>query len=285
MRILLTGADGFTGKHFSSAALAAGHEVVPLTCDITNHSQVEEEILAARPTHVLHLAAISAVTHQDEMAFYQVNLFGTLNLLKALATLPYRLHSVMLASSGNVYGNAVESPIAETAVPKPVNHYAVSKIAMEYMAFNWLDRLPILIFRPFNYTGPGQSEAFVIPKIIRHFAAGTDVIELGNMDVEREFNDVRMVCDAQLRLLQKGIPGEVYNLCTGHTVSLSAIMRLLEKISGRSMRVEKNPKFMRKNEVYRLCGDPSKLEQCIGPLSFVNLEDTLRWMYESDLTR
>lgn len=280
MRILLTGSEGFTGKYLTEAALAAGHEVVPLTCDLTDPSAVKEVVSTAAPTHVLHLAGISAVTHSDELAFYQVNLFGTLNLLKALSSLPYRPTAIVLASTATVYGNAAESPIAESAVPQPVSHYAVSKLAMEFMARTYLDRLPIVIARPFNYTGVGQDARFVIPKIVSHFARQADTLELGNLAVAREFNDVRMVCDAYLRLLEKGVSGEVYNLCSGRPVSLMRVIEILEGIARRKIRVTQNPAFVRENEVYRLCGDPTRLQACIGPLVHLELEDTLRWMYE-----
>lgn len=282
MRILLTGADGFTGKHFSQAAMAAGHEVLPFSGDITDFTGVNEAVHVSAPTHVLHLAGISAVHHRDENAFYTVNLFGTLNLLKALTLLPRRPFSVVLASSATVYGNVTHSPISESEPAQPVNHYAMSKLAMEMMAKTYADRLPVVISRPFNYIGVGQEDHFVIPKIVRHFAQHTDTIELGNIDVEREFNDVRTVVDAYIALLNKGVPGEVYNLCSGCPVSLTRVIQILEAIAGYKIKVTKNSTLVRSNEISRLCGNPAKLESCIGPLGFGALEDTLRWIYESD---
>ncbi len=282
MRILLTGADGFTGKHFSQAAKAGGHEVLPFLGDITDFTGVNEAVHVGAPTHVLHLAAISSVSHSEELDFYTVNLFGTLNLLKALTSLPRRPFSVVLASSATVYGNANHSPISESEPAQPVNHYAMSKFAMEMMARTYFDKLPIVISRPFNYIGIGQEDHFVIPKIVHHLAQHTDTIELGNIDVEREFNDVRTVVDAYLALLNKGVPGEVYNLCSGHPVSLTRVIQTLEAIAGYKINVTKNLTLVRSNEISRLCGNPAKLESRIGPLGFGALEDTLRWIYESD---
>lgn len=281
-RILLTGADGFTGQHFTKAAQQAGYEVHPLSADLTDAGSVAAEVVAAAADFVVHLAAISAVTHADEEAFYRVNLFGTQNLLKALAALPKSPKRVLLASSANVYGNADKSPIDESTCPAPVNHYAISKLAMEFMSATLANRLPLVIVRPFNYTGVGHDTRFVIPKLVEHFVRRADSIELGNLDVEREFNDVRIVCEAYLRLLQQGQPGQTYNMCSGRPVSLKSVIEALKHITGHDLLVEVNPAFVRANEVHRLCGNPAKLESCIGPLQHPPLEDTLRWMLSAN---
>lgn len=277
-RILLTGAAGFTGPHFTKAAQQAGYEVHPLTADLTDAIAVSAQVAAIAPNFVVHLAGISAVDHSDDEAVYRVNLFGTMNLLKALAALPQAPERVLLASSANVYGNAALSPIDETVCPKPINHYAVSKLAMELASSIFAIRLPIVIARPFNYTGVGHDMRFVIPKLIEHFKRGAVSIELGNLEVEREFNDVRTVCDAYLRLLQLGQPGQHYNVCSGRPVSLRKVIDTLIRITGHAIQVNVNPNFIRANEVHRLCGDAAKLEACIGSLHHPALEDTLRWM-------
>ena len=164
MRILLTGADGFTGKYFQKTALESGCEVFPLHADLTNLRDLNLEIPKIMPTHVVHLAGISAVTHDDFEEFYKVNLFGTLNLLDALSNLNYSLDKILLASSANVYGNIDVACIDENESPNPQNHYAMSKLAMEFMARTYLDHLPLFFVRPFNYTGKGQDAKFVIPK-------------------------------------------------------------------------------------------------------------------------
>lgn len=277
-KLLLTGASGFTGQHFTKAAQQAGYEVLPLSADLTDAKAVAAETAAAAPDFVVHLAAISAVTHTDEEALYRVNLFGTLNLLEALVTLHHPPKRILLASSANVYGNADKSPIDESSCPAPVSHYAMSKLAMEFMSARFADRLSLLIVRPFNYTGVGHDVRFVIPKLVEHFVRRAETIELGNLDVEREFNDVRTVCEAYLRLLQLGQPGQTYNVCSGQPVSLKSVIDALRRNTGHDLQVNVNPDFIRANEVYRLCGNPSKLEACIGQLQHPPLEDTLRWM-------
>jgi len=280
MKILLTGAAGFTGLFFKRQAEASGHTVWPLAANLTDKAAVTAEVAQAQPMSVVHLAAISFVGHADEAAFYNVNVLGTLNLLAALAALLVPPSKVLLASSANVYGNCAASPITEVQSPAPVNHYATSKLAMEHMALTYADRLPLVITRPFNYTGLGQAPQFLIPKLVSHFARRADRIELGNLHVEREFNDVRMVCAAYLGLLTHGEPGQVYNVCSGEPHTLQHVIATLQAITGHTMAVDVNPAFVRANEVHRRCGSPSKLLACIGPLLQPSREDTLRWMLE-----
>jgi len=280
--VLLTGADGFTGAHFTLAAHERGHDVYPLQSNLLDPDAITGELAGRTFDYVVHLAAISAVTHADELALYQVNLFGTLNLLEAIASLPHVPSKVLVASSANIYGNTTQSPIDEAAPPAPVNHYAMSKLAMEYMLARYQARLPIVVARPFNYTGPGQDSRFVIPKLVRHFSARKGRIELGNVSVEREFNDVRLVCEAYLGLLERGERGEVYNICSGTAYSLTQVIGILSALTGHQLQIDVNPEFVRSNEVHRLCGDPAKLQSCLGNGAVRwRLEDTLQWMLES----
>ncbi len=278
MRLLVTGGQGFTGQHFVKAARDCGHEVITLQADLKDREAVRQQVLQVAPEAVVHLAAISFVGRADASAFYDVNVIGTLNLLEALTALEQPPCSILIASSANVYGNCQQSPITEEQPPAPVNHYAMSKLAMEYMARTYLDRLPLFFTRPFNYTGPWQDKSFVIPKLVAHFAQRTEAVELGNLDVEREFNDVRFVCEAYLRLLQKAIPGEVYNICSGKPVTLKSVIELLGQITGHQLQVNVNPAFVRSNEIHRLCGSPAKLVSVVGDISSPDLVDTLRWM-------
>ena len=278
MRVLLTGSQGFTGQHFVAAARLAGWEMVALQADLTEPEAVTAEVLRVAPDYVVHLAAISFVAHHDQLALYGVNVFGTLNLLEALARLPVSPRRVLIASSANVYGNALVSPISEDMPPAPVNHYAASKLVMEHLARTYSDRLRIMIVRPFNYTGVGHSLDFLIPKLVDHFAKRAAQIELGNLSVEREFNDVRMVVDAYMRLLNAPADNEIINVCSGKPVALREVLQVLSSLTGHSIEVIVNPAFVRKNEVHRLCGQNRKLVSTIGELKSFRLEDTLAWM-------
>lgn len=285
MNILLTGADGFTGRHFAQSAAQAGHRVVKLNADLTDKAATTAQVLQTQPDAVVHLAAISFVGNADEAAFYAVNVLGSMNLLAAVAALPRTPTKILMASSANIYGNCEASPIAEDQAPAPVNHYATSKLAMEHMARTWADRLPIVITRPFNYTGPGQGGQFLIPKLVDHFVQQASRIELGNLHVEREFNDVRMVCQAYLSLLTHGVPGEAYNVCTGQTYTLQQVMDTLTQLTSHRMQVQVNPAYVRANEVHRLCGNPGKLQQLMlthgTPGQTYPLSETLQSMLQA----
>jgi GDP-6-deoxy-D-talose 4-dehydrogenase len=281
LKMLVTGADGFTGVHFVKQARDAGYDVFAFNADLTDPQAVQAQVDTAAPDVVVHLAGISFVGHDKASAFYDVNVIGTLNLLEALLKLPKLPSRVLLASSANVYGNCELSPIAETQAPAPLNHYAMSKLAMEHLAIPYADRLSLFFVRPFNYTGPGQVESFVIPKIVSHFKRRASTIELGNLTVEREYNDVRMVTDAYLKLLDKAAAGEIYNICSGKTYTLHQVIDALVELTGHQMNVVVNPAFVRANELHRLCGDVSKLNQTIGTHDPIALQNTLRWMLES----
>lgn len=296
MNILLTGATGFTGQHFIACARAAGHTVQPLCCNLTHIEDISKQIQAAvsgwadhhLPWAVVHLAAVSFVGHADALAFYHVNTLGTEHLLSVLSQQTHLPECVLLASSANIYGNCPQSPIAENQPPAPVNHYAVSKLAMEHLALTYANKLPLIISRPFNYTGTGQAHQFVIPKIIEHFIHKKPIIELGNLHVEREYNDVDFICQSYLYLLQYGQKGGIYNICTGVTYTLQYIIDRLVAITGHHIDIQVHPAFVRANEINRLCGDPSRLQkiwqaaQVAWPENSSSLDITLKRMLVSE---
>ena len=278
MIILLTGSKGFTGIHFKRMAEWQGHKVVDFDADITDSVAVANGLASVEFSHVVHLAAVSFVAHANVEEIYRVNLLGTLNLLEGLVSRGLPIERVLLASSANVYGNASEPELDENTSPAPVNHYAASKLAMESMANVYLNSLPIILARPFNYTGPGQNPDFIIPKLVEHFLAKASFIELGNLAVEREFNDVRMVCQAYLKLLTLGKRGQIYNVCSGQGTSLLDVLKDLTALTGHQPEIHLNPKYLRQNEVQRLVGNPSRLISAVGPLPVLPITATLKWM-------
>jgi nucleoside-diphosphate-sugar epimerase len=294
-RALITGIHGFTGHYLAQSLRAAGYRVFGtalspsaeeqdvIAVDLSDRDAVLRMVDAVQPDVVVHLAAIAFVAHSDIEAMYRVNLMGTRNLLEALAALTNKPSAVLLASSANIYGNTDVEPISEAVAPAPANDYAVSKLAMEYMARLWMDRLPITIVRPFNYTGVGQHDNFLLPKIVSHFRRGARDIELGNLHVWRDFSDVRMVVDSYSRLLDLGskIAGQTFNVCSGMGHSLGEALNMMAEIAGYRINVSVNPAFVRTNEVARLVGSNIKLQAAIGPLNQRPLAETLRWMYES----
>ncbi len=289
--VLLTGADGFTGRYVSEALRQAGYRVFGLVrktsrqidhfqADLTDATALCELVGRLQPDYVVHLAALAFVAQQDVESFYRVNLFGTLNLLDALIATQAPVQKILLASSANVYGNARHSPVAEDTCPAPVNHYAMSKLAMEHMALTRLDKLPIAITRPFNYTGVGQDENFLIPKIVAHFKRREPVIRLGNIEVEREFNDVRMVAQAYLSALDKLEPGRIINLCSGVGYRLIDIINMASHKTGHALTIKIEPSLIRNNELIRLVGDPSIMKSKLDNIPRYSLEDTLQWMLD-----
>jgi nucleoside-diphosphate-sugar epimerase len=228
------------------------------------------------------LAALAHVTESSATDYYRVNVIGAEALLRALASLDVPPERVVLASSANIYGNCLHSPISEDEPPAPVNHYGASKLAMEHIARTYRTRLPIVITRPFNYTGVGQSESFLVPKIVAHFARRAGAIKLGNIDVSRDFSDVRFVAAAYERLLDApkgdGAPLTV-NLCSGRSVSVRAIIGMLTEISGHRLRVETDAALVRANDILELRGSDARLRALAADLPVIPLRDTLDWMH------
>ncbi len=285
-RVLITGQTGFTGRYVAESLRAIGLQPVGASeanprFDLANPDEIASTISAVQPDYVIHLAAISFVAHADQVGFYQVNTVGTGHLLEALSALAQKPRKVILASSANIYGNVREGKIDESVEPQPANHYGCSKLSMEKIAAQYFDRLPVLITRPFNYTGVGQAPNFLIPKIVRHFAQRAPEIELGNLDVVRDFSDVRMVAEAYARLLLSDAHSAVVNICSGEGHSLRWILNACGKLTDHTPSVVVNPAFVRKDEVRVLIGSDAKLRSLVPLHAPFPLEETLQWMLAS----
>lgn len=298
---LITGIAGFTGDYVARELEFRGYQIIGLDrkqgvppgafpivpgrtiyrCDLLDKASLSKIAETVHADVVVHLAGIAFVAHGDADAIYRTNIVGTRNLLEVLAGCMKKPSAVLLASSANVYGNTRADPIGENVLPQPANDYAVSKLAMEYMASLWRDRLPIVIARPFNYTGVGQDDRFLIPKIVGHFRCGAREIELGNLDVERDFSDVRMISAAYCGLLQNISSGETINVCSGNVYTLRQILGLMEEIAGYKINVKVNPAFVRANEVKTLRGCDIKLRSVVPVLPSISLRETLRWMFDA----
>lgn len=303
LKVLVTGIEGFTGRYMADALHADGYQVFGIThmpqlntiagvetifsCDLNDAAGVMQVVETVQPDVVVHLAGIAFVAHGDVEAIYRTNVIGSRNLLEALTEVQTRtgqsLRAVLLASSANIYSNAIDGVLDELSIPAPVNDYAVSKLAMEYVAKLYSGRLPIVIVRPFNYTGVGQSENFLLPKIVNHIRRRALVIELGNLHVARDFSDVRMVVQYYLRLLKTPAAiGETFNVCSGRAYTLDEVLTMGQKLGGYDLEVRVIPAFVRKNEVKKLIGSRAKLEAAVGVVPDIALHDTLRWMIEAD---
>ncbi len=290
-RVLITGIDGFTGKVLADTLRSQGAIVFGTTqnqnfvsdvislIDISEQSAMKEFIAQFAPDFVIHLAAISFVASENKLSFYKVNVLGTEILLDSLLALPQKPEKVILASSATVYGNQTVHVLHEGLCPNPVNHYGFSKLAMEQLAATYFSQLPIIITRRFNYTGPGQANHFLIPKIVFHYKRNEKVIELGNLDVAREFNDIRDVAGVYRALLLSSAQGEIVNIASGRAVKLLDVIEAMNRLSAYEMEVRVNPAFVRANEIKELTGSPDKLVGIAGIHFSFGLDGLLNSMY------
>jgi len=286
-RAFVTGVRGFTGAYVRNELLGAGYEVIGTlvesagpderTLDVTSLEQCRRVIDEVRPTHIIHLAASSFVADDDALDMYRVNVLGTLNLLQACSDVGHRPDKILIASSANIYGNTA-GVLEENFTPAPVSHYAASKVAMEHLVRTWFDRLPIVITRPFNYTGCGQSERFLVPKIVSCFAQRRPFIELGNLDVARDFSDVRAVARIYRALIEGEAVGEVVNVCSERPYTLNEVVEIVRQGSGHDLEVRVNPSFVRTNEVKVLAGSAAKLRRLVPGVQPIAFPETIEWM-------
>ncbi|WP_420483060.1 GDP-mannose 4,6-dehydratase [Burkholderia cepacia] len=293
-KIFISGISGFTGTYLARRLHNAGYDVCGLSRGHTSApwkvhvgTMLDREglgrVLAAeRPDVIIHLAAISSVGHSNPADTYAANVIGTRHLLEATAGLGSTVRSVLLASSASVYGGAIEGAVLESARFFPQSDYAVSKVSMEYLASLWHAYLPITIVRPFNYTGIGQSVTFVLAKIVDHFRNHRPQIELGNLDVVRDFSDVRDVVHIYSLLADGRQAGQVLNICSGVGYKLRDIVETMCELSGFEPKVMQENALIRKGEAARLIGNPARLNEAVGDIPRIPLRETLRWMLAGD---
>ncbi len=298
-RLLITGASGFTGQHLTALAVQQGYrvhamvqpgraqELVRPDCyrveaELTDASAMRQVLREAQPHYVIHLAAASHVANRGAEEIYLSNVVGSVILMEALASECPELKRVILASSANIYGNASKLPLTEDSPPQPVNDYALSKLAAEWAADRRRARLPLIIVRPFNYTGLGQSDQFLVPKIVSAFRRHEELISLGNIEVARDFSDVRDVVAAYLALLETRSKHWLFNICSGRSTRLQEILEIMQQLSGHTIRVQVDPALVRENEIRELYGSDVRLGEAIGSYRSYSLEDTLAWMYAGD---
>ena len=273
MKYLITGINGFTGKYLKKALTTSSNEVYGTSysdcndpfifkCDITNKDEIFNILEKVRPDFIIHLAAISFVK-SDAVMMYKTNVIGSLNLLDSLCTLKLNPKKIIIASSAAVYGNS-EGLLNESHQTFPINHYGNSKLAMENMTSNYFDKLNIIIVRPFNYTGTGQGDNFLIPKIVSHYLKNSKNIELGNLNVYREYNYIQDVIDVYVLLLKSDIKSEILNISSGNSYNIQNILNVLNEKFNYKIKVKVNPKFIRKNEIINLRGDNTKLKKILN---------------------
>ena len=271
-------------------AIVRGWDVIdtPEHVDLRDPSATSDMVRAAAPDAVLHLAAQSWVPDalRDPATTLQVNLFGTLNLLQALKRSAFRGRMIYVGT-GDVYGVVPEDalPVAETRLPAPRNPYSVSKLAAEALCFQWTvtEGMDIVLARPFNHIGRGQSDRFVVSDFARQIVQirqgrRKPVVAVGDIDVTRDFTDVRDVVHAYFALLASGARGEVYNVCSGQDRSIRSVLGRLAELAGIDIAIEQDPARLRKAEQRRICGNPSKIRRATGWEAAIPLDESLAEM-------
>jgi GDP-4-dehydro-6-deoxy-D-mannose reductase len=289
MRAAVTGSAGFVGRHLVPHLRDLGDEVVTVDrtgeppVDVTDTHRVRDVLRAARPDAVYHLAALSHVGESwgAPESVFRVNAAGTLSVLRACADAG--VERVLVVGSADEYGvvDPGEMPITEEAAVRPITPYGASKAAADVLALQTFlgDGLGTLRVRAFNHTGPGQRSTMVVPGLAARIAAaerdGTRQISIGNLDVVRDMTDVRDVVRAYRLLVERGTPGDAYNVCSGRGVSVRDVAEAMLALSDTSLELVVDPDLVRPVDVPRLVGSPAKLRAATGWEPAIPLERTL----------
>jgi GDP-4-dehydro-6-deoxy-D-mannose reductase len=299
MRSLITGIAGFAGRHLAWLLLARGDEVygalhraesraglVDLetryaglasrihVADVTDREALERVVADVRPEVVFHLAGMTFVpdTVADPAAAVRVNVLGLVHLLSAVQRHAPRCR-VLAVGSGDAYGLVQddELPVRESAPFRPLSPYGASKAAVDLLAHQWAHGagLDVVRVRPFNHTGPGQRPDFVCPDFARQLVAVArrerpPVLSVGDLDLVRDFSDVRDVVAAYVAVCERGVSGEAYNVCSGVGRSVRSVLDTLSEIVGVEVRAEVAKERLRQVSVPVLVGSAEKLHAATG---------------------
>ncbi|HUZ20879.1 MAG TPA: GDP-mannose 4,6-dehydratase [Acidimicrobiales bacterium] len=284
MRAFLTGASGFVGGWLARHLREQGDDVAGLEPgrDIGDAGALRGDLQAAAPDVVYHLAGLAHVglSWDEPGETFRVNALGTLNLVEA-ALACARPPRIMLISSAEVYGRGDGTPLAEDAPLRPVSPYASSKVAAEFVGLQAFlgNGLEVVRARPFNHVGPGQADSFVVSALARRIAeaerAGGGEVRIGNLTAARDFTDVRDVVSAYRLLATAGVPGEVYNVCSGSAITTEELFRRMVAMAKVPIEPVQDPSLFRPVDVPVLLGDGTRLTALTGWRPEIPLDSTL----------
>ncbi len=314
MKVFITGIEGFVGRYLASDLISHKHEVAGsylpsedvshlvnpdcklYPCDITDRESLWKILDTEKPDAIIHLAGIAFVPFsiKDPVTTWRVNLMGTLNLLEWARQMKPDT-ALLIVSTGEVYGppkDETDLPFAEESTINPNNPYAASKASVELAAIQYrrIYKMPVIIARPFNHIGPGQSDSFVVSSFARQVAKislgkSDNEVRVGNLSAARDFTDVRDVVTAYCVILESRKIG-TFNICSESPVKIEKILSTLIGISGKNIRVAVDPERLRPVDVPLVFGSYEKLRDEAGwepkiPLA-KSLEDTLKWWIEQE---
>ena len=291
VRALVTGAHGFVGSWLVPYLASQGDDVHPMdrSVDVRDCAGVAAAVTSYCPDAIYHLAGFTHVglSWEQPQTALEVNAIGALNVLEA-ARKCTRIPRVLLLSSAEVYGEVSEKdlPLAEPSPARPVTPYAVSKVAVEYLGLQayLAHGVPVITARPFNHVGPGQPSSFFVPalaqRILDAMRSGQATVVAGNLSSRRDFTDVRDVVRAYRMLIEKGEPGETYNVCTGQDVSMASVAKLMAELAGSKVDITQDLSLVRPVDIPVSRGDPGKLKAATGWNPAYALRDTLQDVIE-----
>lgn len=271
-RVLLTGDQGFVGRHaLRQWPAAVGLSALTTKPDIRDKASLVDCLRSYQPSAVVHLAALSFVpdSFRSPETTFEVNFLGTLRLLEALAETGFS-GRFLFVGSGDAYGvvSTDALPIREELMLRPRSPYAVSKVAAEALCYQWSQTGPfeVVMARPFNHMGAGQEPSFVVSDFARQvaqIAAGVQppVLQVGDIDVTRDFTDVSDVLRAYALLLARGHNGESYNVCSGVERSVRSLLESLLELAGVEAQIVNDPARLRVSEQQRVFGSHEKLSR------------------------
>jgi len=297
-KALITGIGGFAGSHLSSFLRKSGNQVFGIErresddknvfqCDILDYSAVLKIMKEVMPNTIFHLAAQSSVkkSWDSNEDTHDINVKGTENILRAVAEAGCD-SIVIIVSSGEVYGTNKNVPFTETSETMPNSPYSQSKLAQENIGLKFFreNGLKIIVTRAFPHTGPGQTPEFVCSEFAKKIAeiekGKREFIDVGNLDAERDYTDVRDIVKAYALCAEKCVPGEIYNISSGEAVSIKKILDTLRSFSDFDIVVKQNHDKMRLSDIPILLGGSSKFREITGWEPSIKIEDTLKEMLE-----
>jgi len=313
VKALVTGIKGFVGSHLTELLLEKGYEVAGLCtagnivekpsraywtlpkevklfeADLRDGEQISKIIISFSPDVIFHLAAQSSVklSFENPIDTFSVNIIGSLNILESISGMKPPPKTLMVASS-EIYGllKPEDMPVTEDFPLAPVNPYGVSKATVDMLGYQYYKsyQLPVYLARAFSHSGPRQRTAAVLSdwsfqtaKI--ELGLSTPEIKVGNLDVTRDYTDVRDVVKAYLAIIERGKPGKPYNICSGNGYRIKDLLEIITSFSSKKIKVVSDPSRLRPVDIPILIGSPEKIQTDVGWKPDININKTLRDLY------